>query len=109
MGPSGCGKTTLLDVLAHRRTNPKFKLDGDIFVNGVQPSLSVFQKWSSYVEQEGTVPQSRMANSCRKLTNPIDSLIGSLTARETLSFAAKLALPKYVRHLPSLVPLDPQI
>ena len=96
MGPSGCGKTSLLDVLAHRRTNPKFRIDGDVFVNGVQPPLSVFQKWSSYVEQEGMVPPFLWARCCRELTNSTDSLIGSLTARETLSFAAKLALPKYV-------------
>jgi len=62
MGPSGCGKTTLLDVLAHRRTNPKFKINGDILVNGIQPSLSAFQKCSGYVEQEGTVPHSNVGH-----------------------------------------------
>ena len=52
MGPSGCGKTTLLDILAHRRTNPKFKIQGDILINDLKPSLSVVRKSSSYVEQE---------------------------------------------------------
>ncbi|MCJ1318391.1 hypothetical protein MMC15_003719 [Xylographa vitiligo] len=77
MGPSGCGKTTLLDILAHRRTNPKFKIQGDILINDLKPSLSVVRKSSSYVEQE-------------------QSLIGSLTSWETLYFAAKLALPSNV-------------
>ncbi|MCJ1404373.1 hypothetical protein MMC11_007598 [Xylographa trunciseda] len=77
MGPSGCGKTTLLDILAHRRTNRKFKVRGEILINDAKPSLSTFRKSSSYVEQE-------------------DSLIGSLTSRETLYFAAKLALPSNV-------------
>ena len=75
MGPSGCGKTTLLDILAHRGTIAKGKLDGSVNVNGTTPSLSVFRQISSYVEQE-------------------DSLIGSLTAKETLDFAARLALPR---------------
>ncbi|MCJ1384502.1 hypothetical protein MMC17_007619 [Xylographa soralifera] len=77
MGPSGCGKTTLLDILAHRRTNPKFKIQGDVLINDLKPSLSTIRKSSSYVEQE-------------------QSLIGSLTSWETLYFAAKLALPSNV-------------
>lgn len=76
MGPSGCGKTSLLDILAHRSSIPKAKVEGTILVNGTTPSLAAFRQSSSYVEQE-------------------DSLIGSLTARETLDFAARLALPRY--------------
>lgn len=78
MGPSGSGKTTLLNALAHR--NPSFRGDfaGSIAVNGAAVSITVFQSISSYVEQE-------------------DALIGSLTVRETLDFAARLSLPKYVR------------
>ena len=53
MGPSGSGKTTLLNGLAHRK-NSKYKLTGDVFVNGVKPSELAFRKLSSYVEQEGT-------------------------------------------------------
>lgn len=41
-------------------------------------STDEFQSISSYVEQE-------------------DALIGSLTVRETIDFAARLSLPKYFR------------
>ncbi|MCJ1478263.1 hypothetical protein MMC13_006940 [Lambiella insularis] len=77
MGPSGCGKSSLLDILAHRPNTSKFDIKGDIFVNGIHPSSTAFRKSSSYVEQE-------------------DNMIGSLTAKETLYFAAKLALPSSV-------------
>ncbi|KAF3935963.1 hypothetical protein ABW19_dt0206915 [Dactylella cylindrospora] len=71
MGPSGSGKTTLLNLLAGRTTNAT--TGGKIYVNGSELSKSTFRKISNYVEQE-------------------DHLIGSLTARETLEFSAKLAL-----------------
>ncbi|MCJ1438165.1 hypothetical protein MMC27_007552 [Xylographa pallens] len=77
MGPSGCGKTTLLDVLAHRRSISKFDIKGDILVNGMHPSSSALRKSSSFVERE-------------------DSFIGCLTAKETLYFASKLALPSSI-------------
>ncbi|KAA6412381.1 MAG: abc transporter [Lasallia pustulata] len=77
MGPSGSGKTTLLNVLAHRAASAKATVEGTMLVNGATPSISVFKRASGYVEQE-------------------DSLIGSLTARETLDFAARLALPSTV-------------
>ncbi|ESZ90228.1 hypothetical protein SBOR_9382 [Sclerotinia borealis F-4128] len=72
MGPSGCGKTTLLNFLAHRDAAAKATVVGEALVNGLNPSKSVFRDMSSYVEQE-------------------DALIGSLTVRETLNFAARLA------------------
>ena len=72
MGPSGSGKTTLLNVLARRMVAPGAIITGSALVNGVNPSLTQFRQISSYVEQE-------------------DALIGSLTVRETLSFAARLA------------------
>ncbi|KAF4626159.1 hypothetical protein G7Y89_g12004 [Cudoniella acicularis] len=72
MGPSGCGKTTLLNVLAHRDAATGAKVEGKTFVNGNEPSTSVFRRMTSYVEQE-------------------DALIGSLTVRETMHFAARLA------------------
>jgi len=76
MGPSGSGKTTLLNVLAHRMTTSRrTEVNGSITVNGSAISTPVFQSISSYVEQE-------------------DALIGSLTVRETLNFAARLALPR---------------
>lgn len=77
MGPSGSGKTTLLNVLAHRAATPNATVQQDLLVNGTPTNLTTFRKLSSYVEQE-------------------DALVGSLTVRETLYFAAKLALPSSV-------------
>lgn len=77
MGPSGSGKTTLLNVLAHRAATPKATMQQDLRINGEPTTLASFRKLSSYVEQE-------------------DALVGSLTVRETMYFAAQLALPRYV-------------
>ncbi|KAF1942072.1 P-loop containing nucleoside triphosphate hydrolase protein [Clathrospora elynae] len=78
MGPSGSGKTTLLNVLAHRAaTTPKSTIQQKLCINGVPATLASFRKLSSYVEQE-------------------DALVGSLTVRETLYFAAELALPSSI-------------
>ncbi|KAL1793578.1 hypothetical protein ACET3X_008560 [Alternaria dauci] len=74
MGPSGSGKTTLLNILAHRAAIPNANIRQTLRINGAPTTLSSFRKMSSYVEQE-------------------DALIGSLTVRETLYFAAELALP----------------
>ena len=79
MGPSGSGKSTLLNVLAHRPIMAKAQIDGQILINRAPASSATFRRAGCYVEQE-------------------DSLIGSLTARETLNFAAKLGLPRYVAH-----------
>lgn len=76
MGPSGCGKTTLLNVLARRPASSGAKVLGKSYVNGGKVSAGPFGRMTSYVEQE-------------------DALIGSLTARETLKFAADLSLPRY--------------
>lgn len=75
MGPSGSGKTTLLNALAHRKASFSGDFAGSITVNGAVVSTGVFQSISSYVEQE-------------------DALIGSLTVRETLDFAARLSLSR---------------
>ena len=75
MGPSGSGKTTLLNVLAHRNASSRAEIWGKVEVNGVKAAVDDFQAISSYVEQE-------------------DSLIGSLTVRETLDFAVRLALAR---------------
>ncbi|KAL9608619.1 MAG: hypothetical protein Q9167_006562 [Letrouitia subvulpina] len=50
------------------------EVGGTVTVNGTQISSSTFRSLTSYVEQE-------------------DALIGSLTVRETLDFAARLSLP----------------
>ncbi|KAH2978228.1 hypothetical protein KXW58_004931 [Aspergillus fumigatus] len=77
MGPSGSGKTTLLNALAHRVAAAGATTTGDIQANGQKLSLQLIRDLSSYVEQE-------------------DALIGSLTVRETMIFAARLALPSTV-------------
>ena len=75
MGPSGCGKTTLLNVLAQRVPTAGAKITGEILIDGKILPRSSIRRVSSYVEQE-------------------DALIGSLTVRETLDFAARLSLPR---------------
>ncbi|CBF69609.1 hypothetical protein AN6369.2 [Aspergillus nidulans FGSC A4] len=77
MGPSGCGKTTLLNVLARRAASSGAKSSGHCYVNGGEVDNATFGRITSYVEQE-------------------DALIGSLTVRETLKFAADLSLPGFV-------------
>ncbi|KAH8781222.1 P-loop containing nucleoside triphosphate hydrolase protein [Diaporthe sp. PMI_573] len=75
MGPSGCGKTTLLNVLAGRQpttTTKGPKATGTVRVNGTTPQPTTLRRLSRFVEQE-------------------DALIGSLTVRETLSFASRLS------------------
>ena len=74
---SGSGKTTLLNVLAHRAATASATIQQTLAINGTPTSLASFRKLSSYVEQE-------------------DALVGSLTVRETLHFAAQLALPSSV-------------
>lgn len=73
MGPSGSGKTMLLNRLAQRAMPPKASLSGDVGLNGATATQSAIRKVSSYVEQ-------------------VDHLIGSVTTRETIMFAAKLGL-----------------
>jgi ABC-type multidrug transport system ATPase subunit len=77
MGPSGSGKTTLLNALAHRVAAAGAVTTGDVTVNGTAATRQVIRDLSTYVEQE-------------------DALIGSLTVRETMTFAARLALPRNV-------------
>lgn len=72
MGPSGCGKSTLLNILSRRLTGAS--VSGDQRLSGVPFDDTTLRSMSTYVEQE-------------------DHLIGSLTVRETIDFAAKLALP----------------
>lgn len=72
MGPSGSGKTTLLNALAQRCDTARTQVSGEFLVDGRPPTTKSFRRISSFVEQE-------------------DALIGSLTARETIDFAARLA------------------
>lgn len=74
MGPSGSGKTTLLNTLSHRAAAAGATTYGDILTNGQSIGWQHLRNLSAYVEQE-------------------DALIGSLTVRETMDFAARLGLP----------------
>lgn len=71
MGPSGSGKTTLLNTLANRLQS---SWQGQVCVNDSPLNSERLRDISGYVEQE-------------------DALIGSLTVRETIEFAYKLAVP----------------
>ncbi|KAK9355632.1 P-loop containing nucleoside triphosphate hydrolase protein [Lipomyces doorenjongii] len=69
LGPSGSGKTSLLDILANRST---ISVDGRIWLDGTTPrDDKQIRNRVRYVQQE-------------------DALIGALTVRETLLFAARL-------------------
>lgn len=78
MGPSGSGKTTLLNFLAQRASAAALRTEGELLVDGVVRKGRDFKAISSYVEQE-------------------DALIGSLTVKETIEFAAKMATTRYVQ------------
>ncbi|GJZ94701.1 ABC transporter G family member 11-like protein [Tanacetum coccineum] len=71
MGPSGSGKSTLLDALAGR-LDSKTRQSGDILVNGCKKTLAYGT--SAYVTQE-------------------DTLITTLTVRESVYYSAQLQLP----------------
>ncbi|KAI9492910.1 P-loop containing nucleoside triphosphate hydrolase protein [Zychaea mexicana] len=73
MGPSGAGKSSLLDILA--RKHKRGVASGSIMVNGVVPTRRRFKQLSGFVDQD-------------------DTLMGTLTVRETLMYAASLRLPR---------------
>lgn len=72
MGKSGSGKTSLLNILALKAVNGQ--IDGNIFVNGHMINTTCMKRISGFVSQE-------------------DVLMGTLTVREALAFAAFLRLP----------------
>ena len=74
---SGCGKTTLLNVLAQRPQQPSSVIDACVQVNDKVTSPALIRRIACFVEQE-------------------DALMGSLTVRETVEFAARLSLPSSV-------------
>ncbi|XP_061359630.1 ABC transporter G family member 15-like [Gastrolobium bilobum] len=71
MGPSGSGKSTLLDALAGRLSGNVI-MSGNVFLNGKKGRLD--RGVVAYVTQE-------------------DTLLGTLTVRETISYSANLRLP----------------
>jgi ABC-type multidrug transport system ATPase subunit len=68
--PSGSGKTSLLDVIAKRIRNKRASISGEVLFNGRKEGGAQRRRLMSYVTQE-------------------DSLMGILTVRETLWFAAR--------------------
>ncbi|XP_015057947.1 ABC transporter G family member 11-like [Solanum pennellii] len=72
MGPSGCGKSTLLDALAGRLAS-NTRQSGDILVNGRKQALAFGT--SAYVTQD-------------------DTLMTTLTVKETICYSAQLQLPQ---------------
>ncbi|XP_059262197.1 ATP-binding cassette sub-family G member 5 isoform X2 [Mustela nigripes] len=72
LGSSGSGKTTLLDAMSGRLRRTGTFL-GDVFVNGQPLRREQFQDCFSYVQQS-------------------DTLLSNLTVRETLCYAALLAV-----------------
>ncbi|CAG8527463.1 4839_t:CDS:2 [Ambispora gerdemannii] len=72
MGPSGAGKSTLLDLLAGRK-DPK-SVSGQMYLNGRPGEIKYV---STYVMQD-------------------DALMGVLTVRENIQFAADLCFPSAV-------------
>ena len=73
MGGSGSGKTSCLDILA--RKEKVGKTTGTILVNGEKQTVNSIRKISGFVDQE-------------------DTLLGTLTVRETVMYSAMLRLPK---------------
>lgn len=73
LGPSGAGKTTMLDILACRQKGGR--LSGAFLMNGHPVVEGIFRRVSAYVQQE-------------------DILHSYLSVRETITYAAKLRLPK---------------
>jgi len=69
MGPSGAGKTSLLNILAQRVK----RFQGSVMVNGKNIG-SKFRRVAAFVQQD-------------------DILMGNLTVKETLNYAAQLRLP----------------
>ncbi|KAJ2993420.1 hypothetical protein HDV02_002427 [Globomyces sp. JEL0801] len=85
MGGSGTGKSTLLNVLCGR------KLHTDFNTSCVQIGSVAF---NNIVESDG----AKIASICGYVQQNDDQLLSSLTARETLRFAAVLRLPKDMAH-----------
>lgn len=84
MGPSGSGKTSLLNLLCGKlKSNyvTEYSSSGDILFNDYPMTENLLSGICSYVLQDD------------------DSLLPSLTVKETLMFAAKLRLPKFLTKL----------
>ncbi|ABN67689.2 ABC transporter family protein [Scheffersomyces stipitis CBS 6054] len=77
MGPSGSGKTSLLNFLSNRLSHSsKFEYGGEISLNGGDK-----------------IARKELASISAYVTQHDNSLIGTLTVRETLYFQAQFRLP----------------
>uniref|UniRef100_UPI00398E7ECA ATP-binding cassette sub-family G member 8 n=1 Tax=Pristiophorus japonicus TaxID=55135 RepID=UPI00398E7ECA len=74
IGSSGCGKTSLLDIITCRDEGGKVK-SGKILIDETPVNRQLVKKYIAHVRQD-------------------DRLLPNLTVRETLTFVAKLRLPK---------------
>ncbi|XP_056419616.1 ATP-binding cassette sub-family G member 8-like [Hyla sarda] len=74
IGNSGCGRTTLLDIITCKDEGGK-KMSGQILINGKVTTKQLVKMSVAHVRQD-------------------DQLLPHLTVRETLSFIAKLRLPR---------------
>ncbi|XP_071723655.1 ABC transporter G family member 10-like [Rutidosis leptorrhynchoides] len=74
-GPSGAGKTTLLEILAGSLHDNKNNISGQVLVNNKPMDAKRFGRISGYVTQD-------------------DALFPLLTVEETLTYSARLRLPK---------------
>lgn len=89
MGPSGCGKTTLLNVLAGRQ--PTTTSTTSSITTTAKAAASKGPKATGTVRVNGTVPPPATLRRLSRFVEQEDALIGSLTVRETLSFASRLS------------------
>ncbi|XP_006882439.1 PREDICTED: ATP-binding cassette sub-family G member 8 [Elephantulus edwardii] len=74
IGSSGCGRASLLDVITGRGHGGKIK-SGQIWINGQPSTPELVRKSVAHVRQH-------------------DQLLPNLTVRETLTFVARLRLPR---------------
>ncbi|KAG1064106.1 hypothetical protein G6F42_027071 [Rhizopus arrhizus] len=75
MGPSGAGKSSLLDILS--RKHKRGVISGKNLINVTSPTRRQFKRITGFVDQD-------------------DSLMGTLTVRETLTYAALMRLPRKI-------------
>lgn len=91
MGPSGCGKTTLLNVLAGRQPTAPSNADTNNITGKARAKTTKGPRATGTVRVNGIAPAPATLRRLSRLVEQEDALIGSLTVRETLSFASRLS------------------